>query len=231
MTQTWQTDKELFRLCNEKLYSAVIGDILDEEGLTHQFLPPHLKPLTRETRLVGRAMPVLMSDSFETKIADSANPLSAKPFGYLFEALDSLKEDEIFVATGGSPTYALWGGLMTMRAATLGAAGAVLDGYLRDTLEVLAAGFPVFSQGSFAQDMKPRGKAVDYRVPISIGGVRIEPGDIIVGDIDGLVVVPRKLETEVFSRALKKAETENVIEKAIQNGLTTVEAFDKFGVM
>jgi regulator of RNase E activity RraA len=221
-------DAALFALMREKLFSAVIGDVLDTLGHTHQFLPQAIKPVVASTRLVGRAMPVLEADFF----GDSGRTaLSRKPFGLMFEALDDLRPDEVYVATGSSLRYALWGGLMSTRAGTLGAAGALLDGYHRDTDEIVSRNFPTFSRGSFAQDQAPRGKVVDWRVPVEIEGVRIEPGDIVFGDRDGVLVIPRAVEAQAIALALEKVATENQVRLAIEAGMSTVEAFARFGVM
>ena len=120
---------------------------------------------------------------------------------------------------------------MTTRALHLRAAGAVLDGYSRDTTEVLELGLPVFSFGGYSQDQGPRGKVVDYRVPVDIQGVRVRPGDIVFGDQDGVLIIPREAETEAISLALEKAATESSVRLAIKNGMSTVEAFKMFGVM
>ena len=157
--------------------------------------------------------------------------MSQQPFGLLFEALDDLKRHEVYVATGCAPQFALWGGLMTTRALHLKAAGAVLDGYSRDTTEVLELGLPVFSFGGYSQDQGPRGKVVDYRVAVEIQGVRDRPGDIVFGDQDGVLIIPREAETEAISLALEKAATESSVRLAIKNGMSTVEAFKTFGVM
>ena len=109
--------------------------------------------------------------------------------------------------------------------------GAVLDGYSRDTNEVLELGLPVFSLGGYSQDQGPRGKVVDYRVPVEIQGVYVRPGDIVFGDQDGVLIVPKEAEVEAFRRALEKASTENAVRTAIRNGMSTVEAFETFGVM
>jgi regulator of RNase E activity RraA len=149
-------------------------------------------------------MPVLEADCFAENVADSANPaLMKKSFGLMLEALDDLKPNEVYVCTGSSPTYALWGELMSTRAMKLGAAGAVVDGYSRDTRGILALNFPTFSYGRYAQDQGPRGKVIDYRCPIEINGARIEPGDILFGDLDGVCVIPRKAERDVFIAALE----------------------------
>ena len=227
----WQNDDELFALMREQLFPAVVGDILDTMGLLKQFLSPGIRPLRPDMVVIGRAMPVLETNCFAASEPAGQLPLSRQPFGLLFQALDDLKPHEVYVATGCAPQFALWGGLMTTRAQHLKAAGAVLDGYSRDTPEVLASGLPVFSYGGYAQDQGPRGKVVDYRVAVEINGVRIAPGDIVFGDLDGVLVIPRQAEEEAIRRALEKASTENQVRIAIENGMSTVEAFKTFGVM
>ena len=227
----WNSDDELFALMRQRLFPAVVGDILDTMGLLKQFLSPGIRPVQSSMVIVGRAMPVLESNCFAASEPDGQLPISRQPFGLLFQALDDLKPNEVYVATGCAPQFALWGGLMTTRAMHLKAAGAVLDGYSRDTPEVLQMGLPVFSCGGYAQDQGPRGKVVDYRVAVEINGVRISPGDIVFGDLDGVLVIPRHAEEEAIRKALEKAGTENKVRLAIQNGMSTVEAFRTFGVM
>jgi len=224
-------DSDLFALCRRELFTAVVGDIMDKLGLLRQFLPAKIQPLRDDMVAIGRAMTVLEADVFAETTPDSANPLMSKPFGLMLEALDDLKRDEIYLCTGSSPTYALWGELMSTRAMKLGAAGAVVDGYSRDTTGILGLNFPTFSYGRYAQDQGPRGKVIDFRVPLEIGGVRVNPGDIVFGDIDGVCIVPREAEEEVIARALEKARGEKLVKKAIEDGMSAREAFDKFGIM
>ena len=228
---TFADDAERFAAMRAQLFTAVVGDILDTMGLMHQFLPPYIRPLRDDMVTVGRAMPVLEADYFSAADPGGHAPLSAAPFGLMFEALDSLRPDEIYVATGASPRYALWGELMSTRARHLGAAGAILDGYVRDTAGILALDFPTFGLGSYAQDQGPRGKVVDYGVAIEIGGVSIRAGDILFGDRDGVLVVPRKAEEQAIRLAFEKAATESKVRLAIEAGMSTVEAFARFGVM
>jgi regulator of RNase E activity RraA len=218
----WHDDAELFATARASLFTAVIGDIMDKMGLVNQFLPPEIRPLRDDMAAIGRAMPVLGHD---------VDHWPEKPFGVMLEALDDLKPGEVYVVSGGSTPYAMWGELMATRAMKLGAAGAVMTGYSRDTPGILRLGFPTFSIGRYAQDQGPRGEVVDFRQPVKIGNVRIEPGDIIFGDIDGVVAVPRSAEQEVFRRALEKVEKENLVRTAIENGMTTVKAFATYGVM
>ncbi len=227
----WNNDDELFALMRTRLFPAVVGDILDSMGLLKQFLSPGIRPLRGNMVIAGRAMPVLETNCFAASEPEGQLPISRQPFGLLFQALDDLKAHEVYIATGCAPQFALWGGLMTTRAMHLKAAGAVLDGYSRDTPEVLESGLPVFSYGGYAQDQGPRGKVVDYRVPVEINGVRIKPGDIVFGDLDGVLIIPQHAQEEAIRKALEKSGTENKVRDAIQKGMSTVEAFKTFGVM
>ena len=227
----WKNDKELYKIAKSELFVALVGDVLDKLGYQHQFLPPNIKPLQNDFVIIGRAMPVLEADVFEEASEVTNNSIMKMPFGIMFEALDNLKENEVYICSGSSPRYALWGGLMSTRAIKLKAAGAVLHGWSRDTNEILNLGFPTFSYGGYAQDQGPRGKVIDYRVPIEIEGVRIHPGDIIYGDRDGVLVVPKKVVNQAFRGAIEKARGEQEVKKALENGMSTVDAFNKFGIM
>lgn len=227
---TWNNDKELFELMRTHLYSAVLGDILDKMQYFHQFLPSRIQPLDTDMVVAGRAMPVLEADTFE-ELSDGNNPIMKKSFGLMLEALDDLKEDEVYICTGSSPSYALVGELMCTRMQILKAAGAVTNGFHRDTKGILELNFPCFSYGRYAQDQGPRGKVIDYRVPIEIEGVRINPGDIIFGDLDGTLVIPRELETEVIQKAYEKATGEKVVAEAIKSGMSVKASFEKYGIM
>jgi regulator of RNase E activity RraA len=214
-----------------RLFPALIGDVMDKMGYLHQFLPATIKPLHPDMIIFGKAMPVLEADFFSETYPGAANEHLNKPFGLMFEALDDLKQDEVYICTGASLRYALWGGLMSVRAMKLMAAGCVLHGYSRDTREILKLGFPTFSMGTYAQDQGPRGKVIDYRVPIEIEGVRIHPGDVVYGDRDGVVIVPSAISEEVFSKAIEKARGEQLVGKALSEGMSTVDAFQQFGIM
>lgn len=225
-----ENDRILFDTIREELYTAVVGDIMDKMGYTHQFLPPQIQPLRDDMFVVGRAMTVLEADCYE-ELSNGHNPIMSKPFGLMLEALDDLKENEVYVCTGSSPEYALWGELMSTRAIKLKSTGAVVNGWSRDTKGILDLDFPTFSYGRYAQDQGPRGKVIDYRVPIEMNGVRINPGDIIVGDIDGVCVVPQEIEKEVFKGALEKARGEKTVQKVIAEGMSAKDAFEKYGIM
>jgi regulator of RNase E activity RraA len=227
----WGSDEELFDTLRRELFTAVVGDVMDTMGLLRQFLPPQIKPLRDDMVVTGRAMTVLEADVLADSHGARSTGSISEPFGLMFRALDDLKAGEVYICGGASPEYALWGELMSTRAIKLGAAGAVVDGYHRDTRGILRLGFPTFSYGGYAQDQAPRGKVIDFRVPLEIGGVRVMPKDIVFGDLDGVCVIPRAAEEEVFRRALEKVQKEDLVGRAIEGGMSAQEAFKKFGVM
>ena len=231
----WKNDEELFDLIREKLYTPVVGDILDQMGYSHQFLPASIRPLTalvpptmvesfqpdNRNKLVGWACTILENDVFSAP---------KKPFGYLTEALDQLRPNEIYVATGAHNS-ALWGELLTATSKVRGAVGAVIDGPTRDTPQVLEQNFPVFCTGCWAQDSSIRTYVFDFRCPIEIDQVTIHDGDLMFGDVDGVLVVPRGIVEEVIEKSLEKAAGEKLVRKAIEGGMSATDAFAKFGIL
>lgn len=231
----WKNDEELFSLIRERLYTPVVGDILDQMGYSHQFLPAAIRPLTalvppnmvepmvpeNRNKLVGWACTVLENDVFGAP---------KKPFGYLTEALDQLRPNDVYVATGAHNS-ALWGELLTATSKVKGAVGAVLDGYTRDTPQVLEQNFPVFATGCWAQDSSIRTYVCDFRCTIEIGQVTIHDGDLVFGDVDGVLIVPREIVEEVIEKALEKAAGEKLVRKAIEGGMSATDAFAKFGIL
>lgn len=215
-------DKIFLEQIKKELYTPVVGDILDGMGYYHQFLPQPIQPAKEGMKLAGRAMPVLMTDVYGPQ---------KKPFGLLTEALDQLEEGEIYLAGGGAMRCAYWGELLTATARTRGAYGAVIDGYHRDTPQMLAQDYPVFSRGRYAQDSGVRTQVVDYRCRIEVGNVAVEPGDLIFADLDGVLVIPQAVEREVIERAWEKARGEKTVRKAIENGMSATEAFRIYGIL
>jgi regulator of RNase E activity RraA len=215
---------DLLATIRERLFTAVIGDVMDAAGLTSQFLPPRLRPVAEGAILVGRAMTV--------HEGDIAPHDGGEPFGLMFKALDDLRPGEIYLCTGSRGAYALWGELMSTRARTLGAVGAVVDGYHRDTAGIRRLGFPVFSAGAYAQDQRPRGCVTDFRTPLTFdNGTVVDTGDVIVADLDGVLAIPARQARDIVAAALAKAGAEKQIEQAIAGGESTVSVFDRTGIM
>ena len=215
-------EQALLRVIREELYTPVLGDVLDALGRYHQFLPQPIQPAAAGMKIVGRAMPVLMIDVYGPQ---------EKPFGYLTEALDQLEPGEVWLCSGGDMRCAYWGELLTATARTRGAVGAVVNGFHRDTPKMLEQNWPVFSRGSYAQDSSVRTKVADFRCPIEVDGVWVNPGDLVFADVDGVLVIPQELEHEVVEQALEKARAENVVRKEIEQGMTSTAAFEKYGVL
>lgn len=218
----WKNEDEMFEMMKEKLYTPVVGDILDELGCYHQFLPQEIRPLKEDMKLAGKICTVLMIDVFGEQ---------KKPFGLLTQALDQLKKNEVYVATGGTKRCAYWGELLTATAKARGAVGAVVNGWHRDTPQVLEQNWPVYSCGCYAQDSGVRTQVVDFRCKIEIGQVTIHDGDYIFGDIDGVLVIPKEAAAEVIERALKKAAGEKAVRKAVEAGMSSTEAYAKYGIL
>jgi regulator of RNase E activity RraA len=222
------TDRDLLDTLRTRLFTAVVGDVMDKAGLHRQFLPAAIRPLALDMIVAGRALPVLEAD-IDPLMADATD---ADDFGLMLRALDDLKDGEVYIATGGMTDYALWGGLMSTRAIKLGAAGAVLDGCHRDTREILALGFPTFSRGPYAQDQRGRGRVADFRVAVTFAnGCRVAPGDIVFGDIDGVVVIPAASADEIVAAALAKVDGEDLVRRMIEAGESAEAAFAKTGIM
>lgn len=219
--KAWSNDAEMFALMLDQLYTPVVGDILDTLGYTHQFLPASIRPLAPDMKMAGRACTVLEHDVFGPQ---------KKPFGLLTEALDQLKPGEVYVATGAHNS-ALWGELLTATAKVRGVVGAVLDGYTRDTPQVLSQHFPVYSQGCWAQDSSIRTNVVDFRCPIEIGQVTVQDGDLVFADIDGVLIIPQQVAEECIEKSLVKASGEKLVRKAIEGGMSATDAFAKFGIL
>jgi regulator of RNase E activity RraA len=217
----WNNDEQLFSLIRDELYTPVVGDVLDRHDRFHQFLPQAIRPLDPSMVVVGYAMPVLQTQVFGHQ---------ERPFGRMTEALDALKPNEVYIATGGARNCANWGEIMTAAAKSRGAVGAVVDGYHRDTPKVLEQNFSAFSRGCYAQDSGVRMQVIDFRCSIEIGQVSIQPGDLVFGDIDGVLIVPANLIASVITESLDKARAEKVVRTEIEAGLSATAAFEKHGI-
>ena len=203
--------------------SALISDALDSLGLRHQCLGWDIRPMTPGADLVGRAFTV------------SCVPVDAVPdvpYQGLLKALDQLGPGDIYVTTTRrSDEVAMWGELLSTAARAAGAVGALTDGLVRDTARVRALDFPVFARGTTPLDINGRFEVTGTGDELSLDGVAIAPGDLIVGDIDGVVVVPRSIESDVLAHVAEKAAGESLFRAAVRDGMAPSEAFKKFGVL
>lgn len=207
----------------ETLTSPAISDTLDSFGYVRQCLDPGLAAVVGGTVMAGWAFPVRIERVYD---------LPAEPFRGLLAALDAISADEIFVTpTQRARDIAVWGELLSTAATARGAAGALTDGLIRDTAAIRELGFPVFSAGTIPLDSRGRHEIIEHGIPVVLDGIRIEPGDLIFADSDGVVVVPQAVVEEVIRGALMKRTTENQFRDAVADGMLTVDAYRKFGVL
>lgn len=200
--------------------TAAINDVLRSEGLISQVLPPNLTPLDPVMRTAGVAFTIKGSKSLELS---GEMPERAA----MLEAIDP---DSVCVwDTSSDDESAQWGEVMTMAAQRRGSRGAVVDGGVRDTRAVLGLDFPVFCRYRTSNGMLGRFRMTSFEVPIRIGGVVIYPGDIIVGDIDGVIVVPKVRAYAALLAAEKIKESEVEIKQMIIDGVTPKEVVDRGG--
>ena len=219
------SDKELFSWIKENLYTAVVCDILDTLGYRHQAMHQRLRPLDEaHCTFVGRARTARWME------VDYFQP--DDPYGKEIELMDSLREDDVIVhSTDHAGTNAPWGELMSTTAMMHKAVGCVCDSQIRDCVKIKELGFPVFYAGIRPLDSSGRGLVVDYDVPIRCGGVLVRPGELIFADFDGIVVVPKEAEAEVFRLAHEKAGAENSTRRELLAGKTLREVYQKYGAL
>lgn len=213
---------DYFHLINTTLYTAVLSDVLDSLGLRYQVLDSGIRPLVPQSRLAGRAYPVLVMDVYEDP---------KRPYAKLIEALDRIRPHEVFMANASSGRSAFWGELLTTACLARGAHGAVIDGLTRDSARIMQMNFPVYARGLSPVDSKGRNDVVAYGVPIECGGVKIRPGDLVVADGDGIVIVPKESEAEVIRLATEKTQGENLVREGLRQGLGIQELYDRYGVL
>jgi 4-hydroxy-4-methyl-2-oxoglutarate aldolase len=218
------TDKPItLTMIREFLYSAVVSDALDALGHPHQSPRVPLLPQTGQNKLVGRCRTTLWADM------SHADP---RPYELELEAVDGCRADDVLIAAaGGSMRSGIWGELLSTAARNSGCAGAVIDGAVRDVAKMATMGFPVFARGRCVYDSLNRQRVIDVDVPVEIDGVRFAPGDLVIADEDGVVVVPQAVEAEAVRRAWEKVHAENVTRDAIKGGMKAMAAYEKYGVL
>jgi regulator of RNase E activity RraA len=209
----------------QRLYTAVLSDVLDELGHRDQAMPPVMRPLDDALVLAGFARTGLYREVHHVDPAEN-------PYRLEIALIDDLRGDDVAVfACGGSTRIAPWGELLTTAARARGAAGCVTDGFVRDIRAIRALGFPVFHRGIAPLDSKGRGVVAAIDVPIRCAGVAIAPGDLVVGDADGVVVVPRAVEARAVARAFEKVASEDRTREELAAGAKLADVFAKHGVL
>jgi regulator of RNase E activity RraA len=205
------------------LYTAVLSDACDASGYRDRALRPDIRPLEESCTLAGRAKTVVWAPMFH---------VPDRPYDLEIAAVDSLFPGDVFVmVVGRSERIVPWGELLSTATLARGGRGAVLDGLIRDSKRIKAMGLPVFCTGRRPYDSCGRGVVVAYDVPATIDGVSVSPGDLVVGDADGVVIVPRDVEAEVLARAWAKVAGENATRAALIAGDSLAQVYREFGIL
>jgi regulator of RNase E activity RraA len=203
----------------------VISDVLDSLGYMNQAMSSRIRPLDEEAVLLGYARTGLYHDVYEVK--DGENPYELE-----IALVDDLKPSEVpVIGCGATGRIAPWGELLSTAATARGATGVATDGLVRDIRLIRKMGFPVFHGGIGPLDTKGRGELVEMDVPIECGGVRVRSGDLVFGDADGLIVIPREAQDETIARALEKVSAEDVTRAELAKGAKLKDIYEKYGVL
>jgi 4-hydroxy-4-methyl-2-oxoglutarate aldolase len=205
----------------DRLYPAVVSDVLDRLGFRQQAMAPEIRPLFPEARVCGLARPVLAIPSYAVPAKD--------PYKLELEVVDTMRPGDVMVISRIDGSF--WGELLSTAATYRGARGIVVDGYTRDTLAIIRMGFPTFVRGIHIADSLGRLEVAAYDVPVVCGGVRVRPGDLVLGDFDGVVVVPGEVAEEAIRLAEEKVSGENKVREHLQQGMPVSEAFRRYGVI
>ena len=216
---------QMLALLRQRLFTAVLSDCLDAAGHRNQAMQARIRPLDETLVLCGRARTALYMDVYEA-------PEGENPYELEIQLVDDLKADEVpLFACGESGRIAPWGELLSTAARARGAAGVVMDGLTRDVRAIRDMQFPVFAGGIGPLDSKGRGKVMAIDVPVVVAGARVCPGDLVFGDADGVVIVPRAIEEQVVAAALAKVAGENATRDALARGEKLADVFKRHGIL
>ncbi len=218
-----QDEKITLEMMRQSLFAAVVNDALDSIGLRHQSPRQQLHPMTVNGVLVGRCKTTLWTDMAHTE---------NRPYELVLQAVDGCQQDDVLIAAAdGSMRSAIWGELLSTAARNSGCVGAIVDGAVRDIARVRSIGFPIYARGSGVCDCLNRMRVVNIDVPVEIDRVLVSPGDLLIADDDGIVVVPQQVEEEVIRRAWNKVHAEDLTRNAIRGGMKATAAYEKFRVL
>jgi 4-hydroxy-4-methyl-2-oxoglutarate aldolase len=207
----------------ERLYAAVVADCLDRLGARSQVLDPRIRPLAADMKLAGYAATVRCVE-VEAVPANSDHWYRGE-----LQAVDALQPGDVMVVSTCRGSY--WGALLATASRHRGARGIVADAYTRDTLALIEMGFPTFAAGIHCADSLGRIDVDAAGVPIVCAGVEVAPGDLVLGDHDGVVVIPAALADETIALAEDKVAGENLVRQKLADGMSVADAFRTYGVI
>lgn len=208
-----------------RLYTAVLSDVLDELGYRDQALPPAIRPLDDALVMVGFARTGAYREVYS--VVPGQNPYALE-----IALVDDLKVNEVAVlACGGSQKIAPWGELLSTAARARKAAGCLTDGFVRDIRQIRSMAFPVFHAGIAPLDSKGRGMVAEIDVPVRVANVAVSPGDLVFGDADGVIVVPRAVEAQALAKAFAKVDGEDRTRDELAAGARLADVFARHGIL
>ncbi|MBZ0302832.1 MAG: RraA family protein [Anaerolineae bacterium] len=214
---------QYYDLIEHQLYTAVLADVMDDLGYRRQCLRPSIRPLYPDAKVVGRAA---------TMLAVDVDQQPAAPYALELRLLDELAPGEVVVCTTqGSERAGLWGELLSIHTRAKGSRGVIMDGLVRDATRIIQMRFPVYATGFLPADSKGRLEVIGIREPIEVGGIGVRDGDLVVGDYDGCLVVPREIEDEAVARALEKVAKEDTVRELLSQGASIQAVFKEHGVL
>ena len=207
----------------DRCFSAVLQDVMDGMNVRVQCMDPALRPLDPSMRAWGEAITIYL---------EAVAEVPENPFQMEMELLDSANEGHIIVAQcNARELSAFWGGLLSNAAVGRKVSGVITDGGVRDYNEIMELGFPAFSRGLSPYDSLGRMDGKECDVPVECGGIRVHPGDLVFGDVDGIVVVPQDIVDEVVAKAWEKVQAESTVREELRSGASVVKTFKKHGVL
>ncbi len=217
---------EDFKQLSRELYSAVLSDVMDEFGLMSQAMRPFVRPLDEGLVMMGRARTGLFANTFGVREGEN-------PYEIEIALLDDLRPGDVTVIACNGPTerIAPWGELLTTASIARGAVGCVTDGLVRDLRHIRPLNYPVFHGGIGPLDSRGRARMIEMDSVIECGGVTVRPGDIVFGDVDGVVVLPQAKATEIIARAQEKVRSEDHTRDELRQGRLLREVYEKYGVL
>ena len=220
----FKSETELFDYMEKHFYSAVLSDIMDEMGIQHQAIDPAggIKPLNQDFVTAGRVFTFLNAPDTRTE----------DPYELAIEGVDQLIENSLAVITAVEPiNTGIMGELTATAMRARKSRGAVVDGFTRDGRKLLSMSFPTFAKGVSPIDTTGRVRVIDIGCTVTICGVRIEPGQIVFADYDGIMVIPKELEKEIIDKTIARVNEENLVRKHLAAGGTMADAWEKYHVL
>lgn len=220
----FKSETQLFDYMEQHFYAAALSDVMDEMGIRNQAIDPELgiRPLRPDLVTAGRVY----------TLVNALNQREDNPYELAIKGVDQLKQDSVIVATSiDCHNTGIMGELTATAMRARKSRGAVVDGFTRDGRKLLSMNFPTFAKGMSPIDTTGRVRVVDIGCQLTIGGVTINPGDIIFADFDGIMVIPKTIEKEVIDKAIQRVHEENLVRKHLAAGGTMAEAWEKYHVL